>query len=246
MYTRMLPNLFTLGNLFLGVAAILLVFNERTGLAAIMVLIAMLTDGLDGRIARALNATSEFGKELDSLSDVISFGVAPAVIIYSVSLQEIPSETLAWIGTAMLPICGALRLARFNVMPSAPGYFIGLPIPAAGGVIATLALFSKQLSPAIMLITTIFVSLLMVSTVRYPNFKKVGIPRHAIWVVPIIIAVAITLGLVFPEHLSKILFVPLVGYALYGVKKSIERKLGKQAMTLDADEEDEEEVHDHR
>lgn len=120
--------MFTIGNLFLGFLAIILVFNEYTELAAIMVIVAMLCDGLDGRVARALNAQSEFGKELDSLSDVISFGVAPAFIMYVTAFQGL-NEATAWIVTAIFPICGALRLARFNVVAGTPGYFIGLPIP---------------------------------------------------------------------------------------------------------------------
>ncbi|GFN33390.1 CDP-diacylglycerol--serine O-phosphatidyltransferase [Paenibacillus curdlanolyticus] len=218
MITKSIPSLFTVGNLFLGIVAIILVFNEKPELAAMMVIIAMLLDGVDGRIARALNAQSEFGKELDSLSDVISFGVAPAFIMYVVAFQHI-NQAAAWIVTALFPICGALRLARFNVISSMPGYFIGLPIPAAGGVLSTLALFYKDIPVAILMVSTLLLSFLMVSTVKYPNFKKIGIPKSAIWVVPIIVVVAVILGYLFPKHLSKIIFVPLLLYALYGLKK---------------------------
>lgn len=239
MFTKSLPNLFTLGNLFLGVAAIILVFpdNNNPNLAAIMVIIAMLMDGVDGRLARALNAQSEFGKELDSLSDVISFGVAPAFIMYSVCFHQLPSP-VAWTATALFPICGALRLARFNVITSTSGYFIGLPIPAAGGVVATLALFHKQIDPIVLLISTLALALLMVSTVKYPNFKKFGIPRNAIWVVPIIVVVSVVLGIMFPNHLSKMIFVPLVAYALYGIKKTFDRQffgLKRKRKQLDQD-----------
>src|SRR6478609_4199948 len=106
MLTRFIPNLFTLGNLFLGMLAILLAINGKYSSAAIMVIVAMLLDGLDGRVARALNAQSEFGKELDSLSDVISFGVAPAFIMYVVAFQNMETAALAWIITAIFPICG--------------------------------------------------------------------------------------------------------------------------------------------
>ena len=88
MLTRFIPNLFTLGNLFLGMLAILLAINGKYSSAAIMVIVAMLLDGLDGRVARALDAQSEFGKELDSLSDMVSFGAAPALIIFMVSFQD--------------------------------------------------------------------------------------------------------------------------------------------------------------
>ncbi|GKU76743.1 CDP-diacylglycerol--serine O-phosphatidyltransferase [Paenibacillus sp. L3-i20] len=227
MIAKSIPSLLTVGNLFLGIVAIILIFNEKPEMAAIMVLIAMLLDGVDGRVARALNVQSEFGKELDSLSDVISFGVAPAFIMYVVAFQDL-SPALAWIVTALFPICGALRLARFNVITSNAGYFIGLPIPAAGGVLATMALFKDEIPVSILLTSTIVLSLLMVSTIRYPNFKKVGIPRNAIWVVPIIIIVSIVLGVYFEHHLSKILFVPLLIYALYGLKKNVDRRLPKR------------------
>lgn len=226
MILKSIPSLLTVGNLFLGVIAIIMVFNERPQMAAMMVLIAMLLDGVDGRVARALNAQSEFGKELDSLSDVISFGVAPAFIMYVVAFQEL-SPALAWTVTAIFPICGALRLARFNVITSSVGYFIGLPIPAAGGVLATLALFKDDIPTGVLLTSTLLLSFLMVSTVRYPNFKKVGIPRSAVWVVPIIVAVSVALGLLFENQLSKILFVPLLLYALWGLKKNVDRRLPK-------------------
>jgi CDP-diacylglycerol--serine O-phosphatidyltransferase len=226
MITKSIPSLFTVANLFLGIVAIILVFpdNAKPEIAAMMVIIAMLMDGVDGRVARALNAQSEFGKELDSLSDVISFGVAPAFIMYSVAFQEL-NAAAAWIITALFPICGALRLARFNVISGMPGYFIGLPIPAAGGVLATLALFHNEIVVPVLMASTLVLSFLMVSTIKYPNFKKLGIPRNAVWVVPIIVAVAVVLGILFPHHLSKIIFIPLVLYALYGLKKNVDRRL---------------------
>lgn len=220
MITKSIPNLFTIGNLFLGIIAILLAFHDNYNLAALMVIIAMLLDGLDGRVARALNVQSEFGKELDSLSDVISFGVAPAFIMYVSAFIEL-NPALAWVVTAIFPICGALRLARFNVVDGTPGYFIGLPIPAAGGVICTLALFSKDISAPYLIIAMLLVSYLMVSTVRYPNFKKIGIPKKAIWITPIVIALAVAIALWKPEQTPKLIFIPLVLYALLGLKKNV-------------------------
>jgi len=227
MIIKSIPSLLTAGNLFLGVISIILVFNERPGLAAIMVIIAMLLDGVDGRVARALNAQSEFGKELDSLADVISFGVAPAFLMYVVALQDV-TPVLSWLVTGLFPICGALRLARFNVKESTPGYFIGLPIPAAGGILATIALFKDDLSSTVFIVTAVILSLLMVSNIRYPNFKRVGIPKNAIWIVPIIVIISIVIGIVFEQHLSRIIFVPLVIYALYGLKKNVDRRFNRQ------------------
>jgi CDP-diacylglycerol--serine O-phosphatidyltransferase len=232
MLTKSLPSVFTVGNLFLGILAIILVFNERPEYAAIMVIVAMLMDGLDGRVARALNAQSEFGKELDSLSDVISFGVAPAFIMYVVAFSGI-NEAAAWIVTAIFPICGALRLARFNVIEGIPGYFVGLPIPAAGGVLCTLALFHKDIPSIVLLISTLILSYLMVSTIKYPSFKKVGVPKAAYWILPLVIALAVILAIVFPGTLSKLLFIPLVLYALYGLKKNVNRLFRRSKRRLE-------------
>lgn len=227
MLTKSIPNLFTIGNLFLGFISIILAFNKEAEWAAIMVIIAMLCDGLDGRVARALNAQSEFGKELDSLSDVISFGVAPAFIMYVVAFTEM-HPAAAWVITAIFPICGALRLARFNVVAAVPGYFIGLPIPAAGGVLCTLALFHSELSTLVLVLSTLLLSYLMVSTVKYPNFKKVGIPKKAIWITPIVVGIAGLLAYLYPSILPKLIFVPLLLYALYGLKKNVERLFRKR------------------
>ncbi|CAM3586075.1 CDP-diacylglycerol--serine O-phosphatidyltransferase [Marinicrinis lubricantis] len=238
MFTKSLPSFFTICNLFLGIISIILVFHEKPDYAAIMVIVAMLTDGLDGRVARALNVQSEFGKELDSLSDVISFGVAPAFIMYVVAFQEM-NEPLAWMITALFPICGALRLARFNVVEAVPGYFIGLPIPAAGGVLATLALFHNELSTVVLAIVTVMLALLMISTVKYPSFKKVGIPKAAIWITPIIVVVAVVLAVLFPGQISKIIMIPLVFYAIWGLKKNVRivRFLARRRKKKSVDEE---------
>lgn len=226
MITKSLPSIFTLGNLFLGILAIIFVFNENANVAAVLVIVAMLLDGLDGRVARALNAQSEFGKELDSLSDVISFGVAPAFIMYYVAFTDI-SPYAAWIVTAIFPICGAIRLARFNVVAGIPGYFIGLPIPAAGGILSTLALFHNDLSVYILLLSTLLLSYLMVSRLKYPNFKKNGIPKTAIWLTPIVVIAAVILAIRFPAYISRGILVLLLIYALYGLKKNVDGLITK-------------------
>ena len=228
---RALPSMFTVGNLFLGIISIIVAFQGNFPWAAFLVIIGMLLDGLDGRVARALNAQSEFGKELDSLSDVISFGVAPAFIMYGVVLNEI-----GWVGTvitAIFPICGALRLARFNVATGTPNYFVGLPITAAGGVLATLALYHETMpSPTIVLpLFMLFLAYLMVSNIKYPNFKKVGIPRSAYYVVPIIIVVVATVFVLYPKQANKLVFLPLAVYAFYGVLKKKKTKRVKQDDT---------------
>lgn len=236
MIIKSIPSLLTLANLSLGVISILLVFQERAGLAAIMIIIAMLLDGVDGRVARALNAQSEFGKELDSLADVVSFGVAPAFIMYVVALQDVTPFIASFV-TVLFPICGALRLARFNVKESAPGYFTGLPIPAAGGVLASVALFKEDLTYIVIIITAVLLSILMVSNIRFPNFKKIGIPRNSVWLIPIIVSIALIIGILFEEHLSKVFFIPIGIYVLYGVNKTIRRRVRKKHQQELAEEE---------
>jgi CDP-diacylglycerol--serine O-phosphatidyltransferase len=222
MFVKSLPNMLTISNLFLGIVSIIFAFqgNQYVDYAAITVIIGMLMDGLDGRVARMLNAQSEFGKELDSLSDVITFGVAPAFIMYVVALQEM--NLLGIVITAVFPICGALRLARFNVQAGVPGYFIGLPITAAGGVLATLALYHEVFNVALLAVCMLLLAFLMVSKIKYPNFKKVGIPKSAYWITPIIIAIVVIVALKFPQQFPKIVFLPLAFYALYGIKKNVD------------------------
>lgn len=239
MITRSLPSLFTIGNLVLGVISIILVFNGEADLAAMLVIVAMLLDGLDGRVARALDAQSEFGKELDSLSDVISFGVAPAFVVYAVAFQDhspaVMWTVVTWAATSLFPICGALRLARFNVTDSPAGYFVGLPIPAAGGVLATLALFYQQLSAPVLIVAELILSFLMISTIKYPSFKAVAFKKRTVWFLPPLVVVAVALAILYPGYLTKLLFVPLVIYALLGLKKNDRRKV-RRRRRKDADD----------
>ncbi len=242
MLAKSLPSVFTIANLCLGIISIILVFNGDPDLAAIMVIAAMLMDGLDGRLARALNAQSEFGKELDSLSDVISFGVAPSFVMYVICFQDVNPAT-AWTLTAIFPICGALRLARFNVASGAPGYFVGLPIPAAGGVLATLSLFHNELPVFVLLASELALSLLMVSNIKYPNFKKFGFPKAAIWITPIIVVFVVVLSIVQPGVLSRLLFIPLVVYALlFGIKKNAVKRLIRLRRRRHLDRDDSSEI----
>lgn len=232
---KAIPNLLTVGNLFLGVLAILLAFqdeNQYVDYAAMTVILGMILDGLDGRMARLLNAQSDFGKELDSLSDVITFGVAPAFIVYVAALQEL--GTLAMLSIAIFPICGALRLARFNVQTGGnTGYFVGLPITAAGGALATLALYHNLFAPVYLLLAMLLLAYLMVSKIKYPNFKKVGIPKSTYWVVPVLVLVVAVLGFQFPTQFPKIVSIPLALYALYGVKKSVDHARRRRSRKQD-------------
>lgn len=222
MIQKSIPSWFTLGNLMLGMFGIMLALDDKINAAAILIIVAMLLDGLDGRVARALGAESEFGKELDSLSDVVSFGVAPALIMYVSSLQNV-NPALAWTVTALFPIFGALRLARFNVRPGIPGYFIGLPIPAAGGVLATFSLFQTEVTPPFMIAASLLLCYLMVSTVKYPNFKKIGFPKKAVIGAPIVIIIAAAVAIIMPDQIAKLIFALLGLYTLYGFRQHVSK-----------------------
>lgn len=228
MFARALPSFFTIGNLFLGIISIILAIQGEWQYAAIMVIIGMFLDGLDGRVARMLNTQSEFGKELDSLSDVISFGVAPALIMYVAVLRDY--DVWGWIITAIYPICGALRLARFNVQPGIPGYFIGLPITAAGGVLVTMVLNSDVVERPLLVLGMLLLSYLMISRIKYPNFKRIGIPRSSFWMVSILLIMFGILAVRFPEHFPKLVFVPLALYAFYGLMKKSDMKRRRQEL----------------
>lgn len=224
----MIPSMLTVGNLILGVVALLLSYRGFTSDAALLVVIGMVLDGLDGRAARFFHAESEFGKELDSLSDIVTFGVTPAFIMYHVVLQY-----EGWVGiaiAALFPVTGALRLARFNVQKSSTKYFVGLPITAAGGILATMTLYRNLLTPpeVILPIGMMILAILMVSTVRYPNFKKVAFPRSAVVVVPLL---AVLVYIVFryqPAVVHRVIFIPLALYAVYGMGRAARRKIHKQ------------------
>jgi CDP-diacylglycerol--serine O-phosphatidyltransferase len=179
-----LPNLFTTGNLFCGFWAIIAVFQEKFFFAAIAILLASVFDILDGKIARLSGATSKFGVQYDSLADLVSFGIAPAVLAFSWALREY--GRFGWLAAFLFVVCGALRLARFNVM-SASGetkYFKGLPIPAAASMIAlTILLYLRLIETAwvkdIVILVMIYVlAFLMVSNIRYFSFKEFNLAKR--------------------------------------------------------------------
>ncbi|TDY42775.1 CDP-diacylglycerol--serine O-phosphatidyltransferase [Alicyclobacillus sacchari] len=225
MFIRAIPNALTLLNLVVGVAAALVALHGRLDEAALLVVLGMLLDGLDGRAARWLHAESEFGKQLDSLSDMITFGVAPVVVMYQVQLRQL--GLLGDFLAVVFPICGALRLARFNTQTKARHYFVGLPITAAGGVLATMALMKPVLHPAqVILPAGMFIlSLLMVSSVRYPNFKRVSYPKSVFVLVPLF---AVAIFVLIRCHIVRtdwLAFGILGLYALYGVMRAVRYRL---------------------
>ncbi|HBN27291.1 MAG TPA: CDP-diacylglycerol--serine O-phosphatidyltransferase [Desulfobacteraceae bacterium] len=173
-----LPNFFTSMNIFCGFYAVISSVNGRFTAAAVSILIALVFDSLDGKIARATKTTSQFGIEYDSLADLISFGLAPGLLIYLWALQ--PLGRIGWLAAFLFLICGALRLARFNTQTGSVdgNYFVGLPIPAGAGMNAVIVLFCHRLgmgdniSPVLMFIIMNTLSFLMVSTIKYNSFKK--------------------------------------------------------------------------
>lgn len=187
-----LPTLFTVGNLFCGYLSIWCSIRGTFEIAAYLIIAAAVLDMLDGRIARLTNSTSEFGEEYDSLADLVSFGVAPAVLAYSWGLSDF--FRLGWLVSFLFVVCGSMRLARFNIQTHAIGkkYFIGLPIPAAAFTLSTLVLATPE--PLVdrvwmtgLLILTVILSYLMISTIRYRSFKDLDLKqRRPAWILPVI------------------------------------------------------------
>ena len=205
----LLPSLFTTANIFFGYFAIMSSMRRDFTMAVICIFIAGLADMLDGRIARMTGTNSEFGKELDSLSDVISFGVAPAVMIYCWAfsyLRVLEWRRLGWAASFLFLICGAIRLARFNVQPGHTDkrYFVGLPIPAAAGTIAAVVnLRPQRLTDVRMTImislVAVLIGLLMISKMRYRSFKDIDLKSRKSVVVVFFFALFFAAMALFPH-----------------------------------------------
>lgn len=261
----LLPNLMTAGNLFCGFAAILRIYDgaqdsdftvaaHKFHDAIWFILAAFVFDFLDGRLARLGGHDSPFGREFDSLADVVSFGIAPALLVYQIVLGEF--ENLGWIIAGIYLACGALRLARFNCVAANGGLqdgknFTGFPIPAAAGMIASITLFMlwldegqrtighwKYALPPLML----FLSFMMFSRFKYPSFKaiswrtKQSLPRFLF----VIALLAVTWR--FYQWMTAILF---LGYLLYGFlrpflspkrRREIEEEIGEETPEETAEE----------
>ncbi len=263
-----LPNLLTAGNLFCGFVALTKIVEanltpDAAGhvdwmpikFALACILLACIFDLFDGRVARMGGHESPFGREFDSLADLISFGVAPAFLVHRVVLRgALPDEyaQFGWFIASIYLICGAFRLARFNCLsamnlPGAGKDFLGFPIPSAAGLVASLTLFIIKLHEKekdlgqwgyLLPVVLVFLSAMMVSEVRYPSFKSLGI-RSSTTFLKLIIA-ALFIGLLF-ELREKILYyvLPLffTGYLVYGfVRPRLSRAWRRE---IEEDEEDE-------
>jgi CDP-diacylglycerol--serine O-phosphatidyltransferase len=198
----LLPNLITTGSLFAGFYAIVASMDGRFYAAAVAILVSLVLDGLDGRIARMTKSTSGFGVQYDSLADLVSFGVAPGILVYLWALK--PYHQFGWVAAFLFVVCGALRLARFNVQQASmdPRYFNGLPIPAAATMIATAIIFYYQIGEwaperhIYILVMIYLLSFLMVSNIKYMSFKKMELfrrhPFHTLVAVVLIFVVVAT------------------------------------------------------
>lgn len=216
----LLPNLFTTAALFSGFYAIIAAINNRFEAAAIAIFIAMVLDGMDGRVARMTNTESDFGAEYDSLSDMISFGLAPALIMYQWALTEL--GRLGWVAAFVYTVTAALRLARFNtqVDTADKNYFQGLPSPSAAALVVGLVWIGAEYQveitksfAAFAMMVTIFAGILMISNIRYNSFKKVDLKGKVPFIQ--ILAVVSVFVLISLEPPS-VLFALFALYALSG------------------------------
>jgi len=223
-----LPNLFTLAALFGGFYAIVMAVNGRFDQAAIGVFSAMVLDSLDGRVARLTNTQSAFGEQMDSLSDMVSFGAAPALIAYVWALTSL--GRWGWVGAFVYCACAALRLARFNVNTAVVDkrFFQGLPSPAAAALVAGFIWLMTDAGISGLDMRwqtfglTLYAGLTMVTNVPFYSFKDVQMKRSVPFVVIVLIALGIAVINIDPPTVMFALFVlyGLSGYVLYGWRKA--------------------------
>jgi CDP-diacylglycerol--serine O-phosphatidyltransferase len=260
-----LPNLLTAGNLFCGFVALTKIveadplgdnYVSQIYLALIFILFACVCDLFDGRVARWGGAESPFGREFDSLADLISFGVAPAFLVHRIVLRDVFPEhpELGWFIASIYLICGAFRLARFNVLSLQPGgsgrEFVGFPIPSAAALVASLTLFImwveekdfpkgkwRFLLPVLML----FLSWMMVSQVRYPSFKSLNLRATRTFTKTLVAILFVGCVVVLREKIL-VFILPLffTAYLIYGfVRPRISRAMRREIEDEDEDEPDE-------
>ncbi|HOP21964.1 MAG TPA: CDP-diacylglycerol--serine O-phosphatidyltransferase [Gammaproteobacteria bacterium] len=237
----LLPNLFTTGALFAGYYSIIASINGKFELAAISVFIAALLDGLDGRVARLTNTQSAFGEQYDSLSDLVSFGLAPSLLMYTWSLKSLAvihpvMGKIGWLVAFIYAVSGALRLARFNVQIGTvdKAYFQGLASPAAAAVVCSFVWvavdheFTGESLRFVSLAVTLCAGLLMVSRFRYYSFKTLPFKESVPFVWILVLVLIFVLLALAP---AKVLFVVFGLYALsgpimtlYGLRKKRSKK----------------------
>lgn len=244
-----LPNLFTLAALFGGFYAIVMAMNGRFDMAAIGVFCALVLDSLDGRVARMTNTQSAFGEQMDSLSDMVSFGAAPALIAYEWALKGL--GRWGWIAAFVYCACGALRLARFNVNTTVVDkrYFQGLPSPAAAALLTGFIWIMTELEvagPTVawpMFALALYAGLTMVSNVPFYSFKDIQMKKSVPFVVIVLIALGIAVINIHPPVVLFAIFVcyGVSGYAVYAWRKS--RGKPTSVISTSTDEPDERGLH---
>lgn len=229
----LLPNLITTASLFCGFLSIIASFKEQFFKAAAAILIAGILDGLDGKIARFTNTTSRFGVEYDSLSDAVAFGIAPALLAYTWSLNTF--GRYGWVAAFLYAVCGVLRLARFNVQIGVidSKVFNGLPIPAAAAVVATSVLIygylenGGQFNHPAMLAVMILLAFLMISSVKYYSFKDLNYFTRKPFMT-LVLSVLLFLIIIMEPQL--VLFVLALSYAVSGPISTIVRTFRKRSI----------------
>lgn len=214
----LLPGLLTTGNLLCGFYAIVLTLEQRYWWAAIALFVGIVMDVLDGKVARLTRTTTQFGVELDSLADVVSFGVAPALLLYAWALA--PLGRVGQGAAFLYVVCGTLRLARFNVLTGVTDrrYFIGLPIPGAAGTVASMVLFFDptefgRVELFALACTAYLLAFLMISSIRYYSFKELNFEKRHAFGVLLVCALAV---LIVYAHPPIFLFLAFSAYALSG------------------------------
>jgi len=214
----LLPNLFTTAALFSGFYAIVVSTSGHFESAAIAIFVAMIFDGLDGRVARMTNTTSSFGLQYDSLADMVSFGVAPAIVMLNWGLM--PLDKLAWGASFAFTVCVGLRLARFNTQAEFTDkrFFIGLASPAGAAVVAAVVWFWHDATvpygvSVLVALMMIFLGLLMVSNLKYNSFKGLDLKGRIpfVWMLAVVLVFA-----VIASNPPRMLFILSVVYALSG------------------------------
>lgn len=254
----LLPNLFTAGSLLCGLLAIIDVFNAYSGLDEIrgdallisacwLILLAALLDGVDGKIARLTRTQSAFGVNFDSLSDLVSFGVAPSILMYSLLGQG--NSRIAISVCILYTICGALRLARFNVQATKEEKksFTGLPIPGAAGVVVSAFIVSRDIDSVwihrILPILMVFISYLMVSNITYPSFKSVELEKRKEFEYLFTIILIICIAVLLKQYKEYFLLFGFLGYALYGVFREIKNILFPKHIENLSEDSSEQHIH---
>jgi CDP-diacylglycerol--serine O-phosphatidyltransferase len=220
----LLPNLFTAGSIFLAILAIVAASNGAFEKAFWFVVVSAIFDALDGRVARLTMTSSQFGKEFDSLADVVAFGVAPAFILYFAVAKDFGRFGVLIV--ALFVVFGAVRLARFNVISSntEPNVFVGLPIPAAAlfaTSMTTLAILDDAPSYALklaLLIAVGVIAVLMISNIRYPSFKQAHFQKA--YFLRILIALIAVCSIFYLYQIQFLAFVALI-YALIGPARAL-------------------------